>query len=199
MKKEFYFILFFGIIIFSVSAQYQYPKGVYLSFDELKSMQPSADYNIGVEKRTQGDIVMVGGNDYKLISNDKALKKKYLTKEVFAYSDGEALFLNCVPLRLSFYYTKVLNDGRNYFVFKACISPDSDLSFMFGAIGGAIQATQRYLYAYEKSTGNVISITNETLKRLLKDNETLLEEYLNEKIKEDEEIQLKYLIMLNGV
>jgi hypothetical protein len=114
MKKEILFILLFGIIIFSVKAQYKYPKGAYLSFDELQAMQPSADLDIIVEKRTQGDIVMVGGNDYKLISNDKSIKKKYLRKEVFAYSDGEELFLNCFPLRLYFGYTKILNDGGKY-------------------------------------------------------------------------------------
>jgi len=35
-------------------------------------------------------------------------------------------------------------------------------------------------------------------KDLLKNNQNLLEDYLNEKNKNDEEVQLKYLIMLNG-
>ena len=69
---------------------------------------------------------------------------------------------------------------------------------MFGAIGGAIQATQRYLYVYDKSIGTVTPITTKTLKTLLKNDEILFEEYINEKNKENEEIQLKYLIMLNG-
>ena len=199
MKKEIYFILILGIAIFSVNAQSKYPKGVYTSFEALKSMQPAANYNIVVEKKTHGNIVMNGGNDYRLISTDKTLKKKYLREELFAYSDGETLFLNCFPLRLSFDYTKVLNDGSKYFVFRATFSQDQDMSYMFGTIGGAFLATERYLYAYEKSTGNVILITTEALKKLLKDNETLLEEYLNEKNNKDEAIQLKYLLMLNGM
>jgi len=198
MTKKLLFILILGIAVLSVKAQYQYPKGVYLSFDELKSKQPSADLDIIVEKRTQGDIAMVGGNDYKLTSNNKSVKKSYLRNDVFAYSDGDSLFLNGLRLRLFSGYIKVLNDGNKYFIFKASVSQDG-YSNMFGAVGGAIQAVQRYLYVYDKSTGIVTSITIDTLKKLLKNNENMLEKYLNEKDKENEELQLKYLIMLNGV
>ncbi len=198
MKKEILFILLLGIITFSLKAQYKYPKGIYLSFDELKSMQSSAVLDVYIEERTQEDIVMVGGNDYKLTSNNKSVKNSYLRKDVFAYSDGDNLFLNGLRLRLFSGYIKVLNDGDKYFVFRASVSQDG-YNNMYGGIGGAAQATQRYLYVYDKSTGIVTPITTETLKNLLEDNVTFLEEYLSERNKETEEIQLKYLIMLNNV
>jgi len=197
MKKGILFILLVGIIIIPVKAQRNYPKGIYLNLNELNLMKPSADYDIIVEERTKGDIVMYGGNDYKLTSYDNSIKKRYLKKEVFAYSDGKNLFLNCFPLKLYSGYTKILNDGNKYFIFKASISQDQDLSYMFGGVGGAMQATKRYLYAYDKATKTVIPITTNTLKKLLKNNQNLLDDYLSEQNKENEEIQLKYLIMLN--
>ena len=197
MKKKILLILLLGIIIFPLKAQLLYPKGVYLSFNELMEKAPSSDLDLIVERRTSSDIAMVGGNDYKLISKTKSVKKSYLRNEVFAYSDGEELYLNGIPMRLFSGYIKVINDGDKYFIFRASVSQDGYTN-MFGGTGGAIQAAERYLYAYDKLARKLIPISVETLKNLLKDNQNLLDKYLNEADQKSEKILLKYLIMLNG-
>ena len=53
-----------------------YPKGIYMGLEEVKSKTPSVDATLNWEKRTQGDIKMWGGNDYELKCDDKSIKKK---------------------------------------------------------------------------------------------------------------------------
>lgn len=53
-----------------------YPEGIYMSLEEVKSKTPSVDATLNWEKRSQGDIKMWGGNDYELKCDDKSIKKK---------------------------------------------------------------------------------------------------------------------------
>lgn len=71
-----------------------YPQGIYMSLEEIENKTPSMDATLNWEKRTQVDIKMWGGNDYELTCDDKSIKKKTIKKEIFAYSDGEYMFIN---------------------------------------------------------------------------------------------------------
>lgn len=185
-----------------------YPQGAYMNIDEIRSKSPSKALELKVIKRTRGDIKMAGGNDYKLDTDDKTIQGKTLRKELWAYSDGDTLYINCLQYKLQPWYAAVISSGR-YLVFKGGIPADNKMyksemqvtAVAFGAIGGAIAgaklAMMRFLYALDLETNTVKMIVPETLKELLADHPELLEHYKQEQAPEDEAVQIKYLTMLN--
>lgn len=61
------------LMAYSATAQEKYPQGLYMSFGEIVSKSPSVQTDsVKVERRNVG---MNGGNDYKLISQSKTIKK----------------------------------------------------------------------------------------------------------------------------
>ncbi|MGV8093510.1 MAG: DUF6563 family protein [Mangrovibacterium sp.] len=185
-----------------------YPKGAYMNIDEIKSKSPSKALDLKVIRRTPGDIKMAGGNDYKLDTDDKTIQGKTLRKELWAYSDGDTLYLNCLQYKLQLWYAAVISSGR-YLVFKGGIPADNKMyksemqvtAVAFGAIGGAIAeaklAMMRFLYALDLEINTVKMIVPETLKSLLADRPELLEQYKQEQTPEDETVLIKYLTLLN--
>ncbi len=73
----------FGLLVFLFTSSFvlgqalEYPKGVYMSFDEIKRKSPSIMAQLDIERRTKGNIKMNGGNDYKLFKSDKSISKKW--------------------------------------------------------------------------------------------------------------------------
>lgn len=195
------------LISFSVTSQEFYPKGSYLSFEELKAKTPSENFDLTIERRTKSDIKMNGGNDYKLISADKSIKRKVLKREIVAYSTGDSLFINGLPYKLQTWYSKIISDGK-YFVFTAGIPMDKTmhtkemkLGMAFGAIGGGIAgaslAMKRFLYILEKETNKVIMIDTEVMTELLTEYPELLDKYNLEGEKIEIPTQIEYLKILN--
>ncbi|WP_159022410.1 DUF6563 family protein [Formosa sp. L2A11] len=189
-------------------AQVDFPKGTYMSIEEIINKQPSQHYNLIIEKRTTGDIKMNGGNDFKLTSPDKSVSKKTVKKEVWAYSTGDSLYLNCFQYKAQPWYSNVISDGK-YLVFKGGLSQQIDerkkqtkTSNYSGAIGGAFQgaklATLRFLYAIDKAENKIITVTPENLELLLSNNSKLLTQYNNEIDKVNEQVLIKYLQLLNN-
>lgn len=202
--KFLFLFIFFNTI--TTSAQIIYPKGVYMSYDEIINKSPSQNYDLTIEKRTIGDIRMNGGNDYKLISNDESLNKKYLKTMIYAFSDGENLYINCYQYKVQNWYADLISDGK-YLVFKGGLSQNVDeqkkqirIGTAFGAIGGGIQgaklATLRFVYAIDKSNNNIIYITPEKLENLLWNYTELYDNFQKENDK-NEETMIKYLKLLN--
>jgi len=211
MKKT--TLLAFLLILFinSFSQSEKYPKGAYMTLEEILLKNPSENRTLEIEKRTTGDIRFSGGNDYKLISPDKSIKKKILKRKVLAYSDGDTLYLNCLPYRAFAWFTKVESDGK-YFVVKAALSqntetqkmqlnPSSGMYGQFGALGGAIGGAKlaelRFLYALDKETNEFIYIFEESLKEILKENINLLRKYEKEKEPNEFPVLLKYITLHN--
>jgi hypothetical protein len=171
-------------IIFSTAGFAQglgYPEGAYMSLEEVLSRTPSQHPDVQVVFRTRGDIKMNGGNDFKLTSDDKTVKRRLLTKDIYAYSDGEILYINCRPLRLQKWYADVLGDGR-YIFFRAGLSNLSKemrkkrgetamVSVMFGGIVGGLaaaeQALERYMYAIDTESGEVMAVDEVVMDALL--------------------------------
>lgn len=207
MRRTFLLFILLSSAYLIFSQNLSYPEGCYMSYDEIILKTPSQNFNVSIEKRTESDIKMVGGNDYKLISSDEKFKKKILKKEIWAYSDGNDLFLNCIHFYLQPWYTKVISDGK-YIVFMAAIptnqamqSKEMQVGMAFGAVGGAIAgaslALKRFLYVLEKESKIVIYIDSESIKPILSENKNLLNEYLNEKSSTWTDTQIKYLKLLN--
>lgn len=202
-------ILIFSSIIFGQSSSY--PKGVYMSFDEILDKNPSQNIDLTLIKRTKGDIKMSGGNDYKLIKEDKSIKKKIIKKEYYAYSNGDTLYVNCLKYLVQPWYTPVLSDGK-FLVIKAGLSMNikiqkeqlnnnPQMGYMFGAVGGAIQGAQmallRFVYAIDKSTNQIVTITPEFIENQLKENLKILELYKSEKEPSKQETLIRYLEIIN--
>ena len=198
--------LFLVASLSSLAQQQNYPKGAYMSFDDIVTKTPSQKYELLVEKRTNGDIKIVGGNDYKIESEDKSLKKT-IKKEMWAYSDGDTLYINCFHYKVQPWYAKVLSDG-DYLVFKGGLSQLSDeqkeqmaMASYFGAIGGAFagakMAMMRFLYVIDKKNNEISTLTPELLEKLLADDERLLQQFNEEADKKSEQILLKYVKLLN--
>lgn len=181
-----------------------YPQGIYMSIEEVNNQTPSMDSRLNWEKRTQGDIKMWGGNDYELTSDDNSIKKKTIKKEIFAYSDGEYMFVNGFKFNLNQGYALVESIGK-FLVFKAGISNDRaqqemQLGWMFGGIVGGIQgaylATLRFPYIVDMESGKLTCVNEEVLTSLLTDYEDLLIDFRAEDNKKCDVI-IKYLNVLN--
>lgn len=210
MKKT---ILIFTILLVNLFATSQvlYPKGCYMSFKEVLTKTPSEDHQLAIKKRTNLDIKMNGGNDYKLISANNTIKREFLKKKIFAYSTGDSLFINCLKYRLQAWFSNVVSDGK-YLVFTAGIPMDKDMqtkamqeeiqlgmSFgvVVGAFSGASLAMERYLYILNKETNNIVLINNEVMNDVLKDFPDLLEQYNSENGKNEISVRIEYLNLLN--
>lgn len=206
--KKITFLLTTILISFYASSQGQFPKGCYMNYEELISMTPSKNYELTIERRTNSDIKMNGGNDYKLVSPDKSIKRKVLKKEILAYSDGDSLFINCLPYKLQTWYAKIISDGQ-FFVFIAGIPMDKTMQskemqagLAFGAVGGAMAgaslAMKRYLYVLEKETNEIKMIDSEVMINLLSEYPNLLEKYNLDDKRMEVPTQIEYLKLINS-
>lgn len=163
-------------------AQQQYPRGIYMSFEEIQNKQPSMPDSATVKKRSGFDISMVGGNDYRIKSKEKSVKK-VLKRKAWAYSTGDTLYINCRHYKAQTWYAKVCNNG-NYLLFDAGMSKltKKDNAGMvvagaaFGALGGAMagaaMAQMRYPYALEVNTNTLYLITINFIDMVMKNKGT---------------------------
>ncbi len=207
MKKM---IFALTLLLFGLNSNSQtnhFPKGAYMTFDEIINKNPSKQLDLQIIKRTMGDIKMNGGNDYKIESNDNTIPKKTLKKEIWAYSLGDTLYINCIQFGMQTWYAPLFSDGK-YLVLKAGLSNYVDeqkkqrgIGYAFGPIGGGLQgahlATLRFLYVIDKNTKKAITVTEEKMQELLKDRNDLLSQFDNENKKDDEQVLVKYLKLLN--
>jgi hypothetical protein len=209
--KPILILVAFTITISSFGQTTEYPKGVYMSFDEIKSKSPSVAAELEIELRTKGDIKMNGGNDYKLFKSDKSISKTIIKKEYYAYSDGDSLYINCIHYKIQPWYATVLSDGK-FLVIRGGISMipkiqkeqldnQAQLGYMFGAIGGAIQGAKlamlRFIYVIDKETNQITTVSSDYLSELLSGTPELLQQYKAEPEKADQALFIKYLSLLN--
>lgn len=198
------------LLIFNINTfgQIKYKKGIYLSFEEIIQNKPSANYNVKLEKRTEGEIKMNGGNDYQLNALDKSTNRSQLKKEVEAYSDGENLYINCKKLKLYSWYSKVLSN-KKYFVFSGALPENykdygielSELSNMFGAVGGALSgmklALLRFPYILDKTNQKLTLVSSKNINEIFSNDTIILEKFNQDSEKNKMETILKYLVEWN--
>ncbi len=205
MKK---ILLIVIILMFSVQAKPQndaYPKGLYMSFEEVVEKLPSQNYDVELEERAKGEIKMNGGNDYQLNPINKNVKKKFLRGNVYAYSDGTDLYLNCLKYELQVWYSKVEGENEQYFLFNAGIPmfpkdygiKNNDISYVFGVIGAfsaAKKALVRLPYLLNKESEEVVLVSEKNIKEVIGNSSKLAIEFDKEAEKEDVEVLSKYLL-----
>lgn len=202
-------ILILTLICFNhnISAQsLSYPEGFYMDLQEVLDKVPSKEMNVELEQRSTSKIKMNGGNDYQINAIDKDVKKSYFLKEVYAYSDGTELYLNCFKYELQNWYSKIEDENSDYFFFKAGIPMNpkrygfesSDLSSMFGGIVGAFGAAKRAMirlpYLLDKKNTEAILISDKNIKEFIGSSTSLLDEYEKEQEKDNAEVISKYLL-----
>jgi len=108
MKMSFKIVAVFAVFLVACCAfaQQKYPKGLYMSYEEILSRSPSVLDSINVVVRTHSEISMVGGNDYKLES--EIVANKILKRKAYAYSDGDTLFINCKHYNAQPWYARYI-------------------------------------------------------------------------------------------
>lgn len=182
-----------------------YPKGAYASLQEVLEKTPSSDFDVEIERRSKGKIKMVAGNDYQLNPIDKSVKKKFLKKELYAYSDGSSLFLNGKKYEIQFWYCKIEAENDDYLVFRAGLPSNferygleaSNLPYMFGGIIAGISAAKRALirlpYILDKKKDEAYIVSEDDILEYIGGNQDLKEQYDSEPEKGDVDVLMKYL------
>jgi hypothetical protein len=198
IKRSSLFVILF-VSIASLAQTTKLPNGIYLNVEQLKNRTPAFDVNLSVVKRTSGDIFMLGGNDYKLISNVDSIDKKYIAKKVFAYVKSDSLFLNCFPHKLQQWYTLSDNSTGNYLVFKACMSLDraTSVAMFTGGLGAGFAAGKRYLYVLNLHNGLIIPLNEKTMLELLAGKSELRSSFQNSEDRSSEVVLREYIGKLN--
>lgn len=201
MRKLIFALLVLNCQTLKIQAQKStLPEGVYLNNEQLKNRTPAYKASIDVLERTLGDIAMIGGNQFKLESNIDSLSKKYLKNNVYAYVKDSVLYLNCFQFRLQWWYAKGLTDGR-YVLFRSAMPAGKSNNYnMFGAIGGLIASSQKYLNILDISTGKVGLVSDRILTEIVSEKKEVEEKYKleTEEAKNSEEVILKYINLLNN-
>ncbi len=177
----------------------KWTSGIYFSSDQLRVGNTTVQAEVSIAKRTDGDIVMMGGNDYRVECPSGTLSKKQIKNEVFAVVKNDSLYINCAKHKLQPWYALGLT-SRPFVAFSGAMSVDQvNLALMGGAIGGAIAAKQRYLYVFDLNRGTVRPLTVAYLTDLLREHgKQLLSQYENEPIKDLDNILMQYLSLLNN-
>lgn len=208
MMNRFWPVLLMIIVLLSNSSNAQsttYPAGGYRNLEEFKKKQPSIPFVFSIEKRSKSEIKMNGGNDYKVLSD--SISKKIIKKKLFAVSNGETLFINCGPKQAQYWYADALTEGK-YIAFMGGIGPVAHnnpylaAGVAFGGIGGAFEgahkALLRYLYVIEINDGKLRLLNKEYFETLIEGYPDLKSQFQNEPVKENKEIYLKYLSLINA-
>lgn len=164
--KNLIFIALAVLITCGVSSQEKYPKGLYMSFGEIVGKSPSVLTDS--VKVTRREVNANGGNDYKLTSQSKTLKKTF-KKEVWAYSDGDSMYVNGLKFNVQHGYACVVADGQKYFsIFAATSGSQASGATVTAAIAGGLMGAVfmgsamsgiRNYYVVDKTTGKLHLVT----------------------------------------
>ncbi|MFN0049301.1 MAG: DUF6563 family protein [Cytophagales bacterium] len=197
MKAQFLIFIAALLSLSSFSQTPSFPKGVYMSIVEIINRNPSQQYTIGIQKRTSGDITMNGGNEYKIVSTDGAIKKSILKKEVWGYSNGDTMLVNGYHFAIQTWYCKMLNEGK-YLIFHGA-TPNNEASaavLLGGAIAAVAIAGQNFLYVIDPATKEAYKLKKH-LPKILEQYPDLKQAFEMEKDKKDNQTLIKYINLVN--
>jgi hypothetical protein len=209
--------ILFAIILLAISVQAfgqdSIPAGGYLNLNEYKNRSPKYSDTFTLIRRTTGDIKAWGGNDYKVESSEEQITKKILKNEIWGIQKGDTLYLNALPITGLGWYSKVEISGRYSILHPAypingkiikelgLDDPQSGLTYMFGAIGGAIQgakiAMMRIPLIYDMETNEKMLLTEKNVIKILENYPNIKSKFNQETTKPSEGLLTKYLEMIN--
>lgn len=184
-----------------IFAQYDttYPAGCYMTLEELQTKVPTKKCKLQVTEKAGGVFLGFGANDYVLQSKDDCLSKRQIRGDMFAYSNGNELYLNGGKQDLQGAYVGVVSRGKNYLVFSGTRTTQEAIGAMLmgGAATTGTEAKGRYLYVMDMKTGKSLYATPEYLDEILSPLPELKKQYDAENAKGSDETMLKYLILCN--
>lgn len=209
---EMRFILSISILLFSISdikAQMaEFPEGIYMNYEQLKTKKPSYNVKLKVIKRSLDEIKLKGGNDYELETTIDSLSGKFLKKKVYAYVVNDSLFINGFKHEYGFGYCLATCQGT-FIVFQSGLNQDEALSspaalgILAGPIGGAISgaylAKIRRPRVLSLRTGNARLLYKDYVSERLLDHKEIYDRYMAEQNPDDVEIMTMYLKELNEI
>jgi hypothetical protein len=136
------FVIFVSLFLFSTSLFAQtidYPKGVYMTYNELMAKKPSKKCEFVIFKRKIYDIKLTGGADFEMQSDKKCIKSKKIKNDVFAYSNGYSLYINGKLITGKPGYSVVKEFGR-FLLFEAGLA-------QFGKMNDIQVTSYPYMFA----------------------------------------------------
>ncbi len=152
MKRIFFTIVnIICIYLFSIGQNQENLKiGGYRYAYELKLNSPSIEYKFIIEERTKSEIVLSGGNNYKISTQNNDMSVVDINKNVWGVYDGKSFYINTINYTGNLYFAKGEVIGKYvYFIgappfnekLKKELGYDKD-SFVpiFGIIGGVAGA-----------------------------------------------------------
>lgn len=180
-------------------SQTEYPKGVYLTGEQLRSKTPEKQLEVIVEERSAGDKVMMGGNDFKIVQTDGAkTHQREIKRDWVAYSDGNHLYINGFGLGIQIWYCKVISEG-SFLLFYGAMSANeaAGVAVATGALGSAAAANTKRLYLYDLASLEMHRVNRDLTEAYLEKYTDLSEKFENEDNPKKAETQLLYLKAVN--
>ncbi len=186
--------------------------GGYMSFTEYEVNKPTYAGNYFlVEKRSKAEIILGGGNDYKILSANKNIPQNTVKKRLWGVVKNDTLYLNAKMVTDIVWYSLVHELGRfDYVTFPFPI--DKNIQYNLGLnythgtdvrsnstgrMSGKKLATSRLPFVFDSDTGDLTYLTSESLFQLLKPNPDLQKRFDSEEDKLNPETIKQYLKELN--
>ena len=179
-----------------------------MSLKEITYRMPSLQMDVVVIERSEEEIDKKGGNQYELGSEDETVDTKFLRDKVYAYSDGEDMYVNSKSFIGQTGYSRVMSDGR-YLAFRGRSGSDeasASVGMMFGLIGAMITqaathnrgGTKWYIFDKDDLLYGIKDLNPGVLRKLVKSaSEKLFAQYKEEEKPLTSEVELYYLDTVN--
>ncbi len=173
--------------------------GAYLNRDSYECNQVEPTFKCKVIKRSSIEILILGGNDYKVARRSFEVSKKTIRQDYWGYHDGEYLYLNNLKHTKVGKYFKLIPIGGKYYFSIAKSRKSSTLDWFLGAgmvlggIPGGINTMKRLVCEYDPQTHTIVILDNNQIARLIKSDKELHKAYLAEKKHSKPKVMFAYI------
>ncbi len=175
--------LFAIISISTIAQQAHYPKGAYLNATDLLRKKPSGNYEAIASKHGISTSTNMP-NAYQISVSDQTIPKNFFTNDVFAWSTGDSVFINCHPKGKVAGYVRVSPVG-NLLLFTTTDDNCDD--------GVALKGNTKGLYMLDWESGLSERVTLDQMQYVLAYQPEVWKQYKNESFFDHAEVKVKYL------
>jgi|JI10StandDraft_1071094.scaffolds.fasta_scaffold940090_1 hypothetical protein len=197
MKLVSILLLLVGLTPVLCAQEFEYPEGVYMSWDEVKLKSPSQHFQVLVEERSNTDIATNGGNQYKVVPVD-SVPKKTIKQKIWAVSDGKDLYLNGYPFNIQSSYMKAEHIGTRVIIVQGVARNEDVPGIAGGLVVAMIVGSKRPIYRIGKTSGRTQKLDKQTIEKELENDPEILAMFQAEKHQGDAQTILKYAIIINS-
>lgn len=162
-------------------------RGFYKSYEEYLSNSPSVQRNFTMIDKTKSAKKKANGIcavDFDIAEGEEKVGK------VWGFCDGTAVYIKASPIENRYWKIDYI---APYSYFVHLFQPRTPAAFLAAGAMGTRE------FSVVNSHGKMIFVTENYLKKLLKDTPELLAAYKNEKDRKNEEVKKKYLQQLNDI